>query len=214
MLEAGPAGERSRIARSGRGRGGFRKRRRRHVRHFAAYGGVAHHGGVAPCLRTLSHRHVAITLEPVASDARVAGLTRLTCYRKARGVGLRILAPEPPPPAPHFVQLSASDPTVAEVMTILGAERTLGWVDLYKVFEIIEHDVGGRRVLVKKGWTTSRQAENFTLSANRKDVSGESARHARNRGLPPDPSRAMTLEHGLEWVRTVTNRWLESRLNP
>lgn len=117
-----------------------------------------------------------------------------------------------PPLAPRLVNLADRDSIAAEVMRILNAPGALGWAELYKVFEIVEHELGGLNALVATGWTTRRMANNFTLSANRRDVSGDGARHARNAGRKPSADRSMTLDNGTDYIRDLTRSWLVSRL--
>lgn len=121
-------------------------------------------------------------------------------------------AAPPPPLAPQLVDLADRDTIAAEVMSVLGPPGALSWAELYKVFEIVEHEVGGLNALVATGWTTRRMAENFTLSANRRDVSGDGARHARNSGRKPSEDRSMTLNTGTDYIRDLTREWLMSRL--
>jgi hypothetical protein len=117
-----------------------------------------------------------------------------------------------PPLAPQLVNLADRDTIAAEVMRIMGTHSALGWAELYKVFEIVEHELGGRNALVATGWTTRRMANNFTMSANRRDVSGDGARHARNAGGKPSADRSMTLTDGTDYIRDLTRSWLVSRL--
>lgn len=112
----------------------------------------------------------------------------------------------PPPPGPGYVQLAAAHPDVAEVLEILGkAGSAPDWVDLYKIFEIVRNNVAG---LDKKGWVTSAELSAFTASANRPDVSGAQARHARMHGGPP--KRTMTLMEARQMISVLATAWLDS----
>jgi hypothetical protein len=66
---------------------------------------------------------------------------------------------------------------------------------MYKVYEVIR-DSGGneKKLLAAAPWTTKTEVSTFTGSANRPDVSGEEARHARSPG--PAPKHTMTFEQG------------------
>ncbi len=115
--------------------------------------------------------------------------------------------PPPPVPGPGYVQLAQSLPDVAEVLDILGkADPAPGWVDLYKVFEIINDNAKG---CVNRGWVTRDQVSVFTGSANRKEVSGDLARHARLKGDPP--SGTMTLVEARQLISSLVTRWLDWR---
>jgi hypothetical protein len=112
----------------------------------------------------------------------------------------------PPPPGPGYVQLAAADPDVAEVLEILGkAEPAPDWVELYKVFEIVRSKVSR---LEKKGWVTSAEISAFTASANRPDVSGAQARHARMPG--GRPKGTMTLIEARQMISILVTAWLDS----
>ena len=95
------------------------------------------------------------------------------------------VVPDPPSPWPARTRLAESNPDVAELLEIMGQNtQPLNWIDLRKVYEIIEHPIG-ERTLVRRGWATRRQIKAFGSSANRPDVSGKDARHARVSGNPP-----------------------------
>jgi hypothetical protein len=116
--------------------------------------------------------------------------------------------PAPPTPGPGYMQKVASNAAVREVLEILGKPvPELDWFDLYKVYEIIRDDVG-RSAIIANGWATSGEVNVFTESANRPEVSGDGARHAR---LPGQPSgRSMNLGEGAELVKRVAVAWLDS----
>jgi hypothetical protein len=116
-----------------------------------------------------------------------------------------------PSPAPSYLQQGAHDPDVAEALAIMGrAGETIGWSDLYKVFEIIRESIGGHQALVNLGWKSKKDISAFTVSANSPTVSGEAARHARlNSGTP---QHTMTISAGRAMVRDLLLVWLKSRL--
>jgi hypothetical protein len=113
--------------------------------------------------------------------------------------------PTPPAPGPGCVQLAETHKDVAEVLDILGnADPALGWVELYKVFEIINDNARG---CVEQGWLSGNQVSVFRGSANRKEVSGELARHARYKGSAP--SKTMTLPEARKMISGLVMRWLD-----
>jgi hypothetical protein len=110
----------------------------------------------------------------------------------------------PPAPGPGYVQLALIHPDVAEVLDILGnADPAPDWSDLYKIHEILLDNVPG---FYQRGWVTKDQISTFTASANRKDVSGDLARHARLKGDPP--KRTMTLVEARQLIGSVVTAWL------
>jgi hypothetical protein len=97
--------------------------------------------------------------------------------------------PPPPAPGPGYVQLAQTHPDIVEVLDIFGAaDPAPNWAELYKIHEILLDNVPE---FYQRGWVTRDQISAFTASANRKEVSGELARHARLKGDPP--KRTMTL---------------------
>ena len=47
----------------------------------------------------------------------------------------------PPPPGPDQVRVAHTHPDAAQALEILGTSSALGWVELYKVFEIVRDAV-------------------------------------------------------------------------
>lgn len=114
-----------------------------------------------------------------------------------------------PPRGTRYAQVAKTHPDVAEVLAILGAgEDHLNWRDhLYRVFEIIRHNVGGHDALIAKGWNSREDISAFTVSANSPRVSGEAARHARlNGGVP---KRAMGLDEGRSFISQLVLAWMD-----
>jgi hypothetical protein len=113
--------------------------------------------------------------------------------------------PPPLPPGPVYVQLAQTHPDVAEVLDILGkADPAPNWSDLYKVLEIMLDNVPS---FYQRGWVTKDAISTFTGSANRKEVSGDLARHARLKGDPP--KRTMTLVEAQQLIGALVTAWLD-----
>ena len=103
------------------------------------------------------------------------------------------------------MQLAQTHPDVAEVLDILGnADPAPDWADLYKVHEILLDNVPG---FYQRGWVTRDQLSTFTGSANRSEVSGDLARHARLKGDPP--RRTMSLGEARQLIGALVTRWLD-----
>lgn len=95
-------------------------------------------------------------------------------------------------PTPGIRYLTAAtNADVADALRILGEnESALTWVELYKVYEIVRENLLPLRIADVCS-ATDLEVKAFTASANRPDVSGGAARHARLPGLPP--KRIMSL---------------------
>ncbi|GAA2329098.1 hypothetical protein [Dactylosporangium salmoneum] len=113
-----------------------------------------------------------------------------------------------PRPTPGIRYLSTTvNADVAEVLTILGnGGMALTWVELYKVYEIIRENLLPRRIADVCS-ATDPELKAFTASANRPDISGGAARHARLPGLPP--KRIMSLGHARAFVGQLVVDWID-----
>jgi hypothetical protein len=107
--------------------------------------------------------------------------------------------------------LAEANSDVAEALEIMGRVDPLGWVELYKVHEIIRDAIAPKKI-PEIGWATRAEDSAFTASANRADVSGSDARHARNSGAPP--TRTMSLGEGRLFVSDLITKWLGSLTGP
>jgi hypothetical protein len=113
--------------------------------------------------------------------------------------------PPPPAPGPGYVQLAQTHADVSEILDILGnADPAPDWSDLYKIHEIMLDNVPG---FYQRGWVTKDQISTFTASANRKEVSGDLACHARLKGDPPE--RTMTLVEARQLIGSLVITWLD-----
>ena len=113
--------------------------------------------------------------------------------------------PQPPPQGIAYAALTAR-PEVAEALTIL-ATPAAGWVELYKVYEIIR-DAVKPVALEKSGLATKDEISAFTGSANRPDVGGLGARHARMDGRLP--KRTMTELQAREFIGGLMRAWMDA----
>jgi hypothetical protein len=113
----------------------------------------------------------------------------------------------PVPPGKEWVSLAESSTDVAEVLGLLGSDSRLTWQTLYKILEIISHDVGSQQGVRDHGWTSMAQLKEFTRAADHPEVSGREARHARMRGS--SPKRSMTLDEGRALIQTLFRSWVD-----
>lgn len=100
--------------------------------------------------------------------------------------------------------LLMSNPNVKEALTIMG-HGPLGWNELYKVFEIVRDDATARSI-TELGWATHAEIDAFRASANRPDVSGATARHARMSGNPP--RRRMSDAEARSFIGRLVTAWI------
>ncbi|TGB14397.1 hypothetical protein [Streptomyces sp. MZ04] len=160
---------------------------------------------------TLSGQFVDTSGEGKRHHVVVAGTAEVRCKAMAVGVVTAASQPAPlaPPPGPALLQLARGHADVADALDILGQSSvSLSWNDLWKVFEIVRHNVGGGEALAGKGWTSPADAKAFKQSANHPAISGAAARHARRSDTPS--GQTMTLAEGEGFIRQLVVAWWDS----
>lgn len=113
------------------------------------------------------------------------------------------------PRSVRVMRLCTTDAAVEKAMRLNAATDARSWVGLYRLYEVIEANVGGEKALVQHGWSSSRGASRFKHSANSVEVAGDGARHGKEPTDPP--AKPMTLEDADVFVRDLLARWLASK---
>lgn len=101
--------------------------------------------------------------------------------------------------------LAQKNPEVYEVLNYLVNETN--WFNLYKVYEVIEHDVGKKTL---DTWTKGMYGE-FKYSANNAHASGLTARHSSMKFPPSSKRKAMSLEEGAEFISNLSLQWFQTK---
>lgn len=110
----------------------------------------------------------------------------------------------PDPPSVQMANALSTDPRLAALANAYGQARQ-DWHGLYKMYERIEECVpGGLPTLMRAGWVTQKQFQNFDKSANDPAVSGDDARHAVSDGYPP--AQPMTMDEGRVFIEGLLKR--------
>jgi len=102
-------------------------------------------------------------------------------------------------------QLSQMYPDVNEALHHLANETN--WFNLYKVYEIIEHDVGKKTL---DTWTQG-QNDDFTYSANNAHASQYAARHSSVRYRPSQKRKSLAPAEAAELITNVFLQWLQTK---
>lgn len=125
----------------------------------------------------------------------------------------QVVPPVPPPPPRGLAraQVAAARAEVDEALEIMGHPDPLGWIQLYKIFEIVRDDVKPDSI-ADLGWASEIDVSAFTGSANRPDVGGAGARHARMGGSPP--RRQMTEDAARDFISRLVASWIDFRRRP
>lgn len=109
----------------------------------------------------------------------------------------------------RIMRLCATDSAVEKAMRLVAAADARSWVGLYRIYEVVESDVGGQAALGQESWGSETDQDRFKHSANSVTVAGDHARHGKEYKQPPkDP---MTLEEAGAYVDGVLKGWLASK---
>jgi len=114
--------------------------------------------------------------------------------------------------AREYFRLAFRNGAVAKVLRLL-CDRHLEWAVLWKIYEVIIDDLGSKEALLATGWTNKSQLSSFGAAANRPDISGDKARHARSRGAPPAHA-PLTLKQGQSYILRLARNWLQTFPEP
>jgi hypothetical protein len=148
------------------------------------------------------------SFQPVQVGSRVSdGAGRDTVFALAHlsGEG-RLMAGGDPGPLLTVALLDAArtDTNFAQAVELFGSSPDLGWGDLYKIYELLEHAAAGR--LRERTGISKSQGDAFTASANDAGISGILARHAIPR--KQQAKRSMTNREAQELIRQMLVAWL------
>jgi hypothetical protein len=120
-----------------------------------------------------------------------------------------VSVPPPPPRTIALSKLAFADDAVAKVMRLIAVADSNSWVNLYRMHEVVEADVGGEHSLKKRAWGSSRDLKRFKHSANSVTVAGDRARHGTETGQPP--TQPMSIDEANAYVHCVIHVWLASK---
>lgn len=109
----------------------------------------------------------------------------------------------------RFARLALADSAVAKVMRLVAATDSDEWVCLYRIYEVVEADVGGELALKALGWGSADDRRRFKHSANSVAVAGDAARHGKEQTTPP--ANPMSQEEAVAYVHSLVSSWLSSK---
>jgi hypothetical protein len=107
-------------------------------------------------------------------------------------------------PASRYAEAAAQDPDAQEVLD-RWANEPHDWVNLYKVYEIIENRGG-----LDTSGVSKKQLKRFTHTANHQEGGGRDARHSRLGTKPP--KNPLSLLEADSLVSRLLDAWLRSLL--
>jgi hypothetical protein len=124
-----------------------------------------------------------------------------------RADGTEVIS-RPGDPVRDWMEVGLTDAEAAKVLKILG-RGVLDWVNLYRLFEIIEADAGGIDQIERQGWATKAIIRLFKHTSNHPAAAGMEARHG---VMPTEPPRKpMSLPEAKTLILGLTQAWLRSK---
>ena len=108
-------------------------------------------------------------------------------------------------PVVRWLSLAYESEHVAKVFRLLS-DPQMSWGTLYKIYEVIEHEVGGAKKIADMGWASSTAIGRFRHSANSPSVGGDNARHGIESTAPP--SKPMDFAEARAMVQMLMHGWL------
>jgi hypothetical protein len=112
-------------------------------------------------------------------------------------------------PIPDWIKIAQSNENVAKVLRLLS-KGDYDWVNLYRIFEVIEGDVGGISQIIQEAWATEPAIKRFKHTANSVGAIGDDARHGKETTQPP--KNPMTISETKSLIETILHNWLRSKM--
>lgn len=109
---------------------------------------------------------------------------------------------------PEWIKLGLSEEKVAKVLRLFGTNEH-DWVSLYRLYEVIEADIGGIEKIASKGWATKTSIKRFKHTANSPSAVGDASRHGKESTLPP--GKPMNLAEARSLIEVILHSWLSSK---
>lgn len=142
----------------------------------------------------------------------VADTANLTVHAKVVVAGAGIVnggsTTKPRYPLNALVTLARSDGAVANALR-LSDDQT--WVGLYRLYEVIEADIGSLEEIAANGWASRNELRDFKHTANSPGAIGDDARHGRESTTPP--KNPMTIHTARALMDRIMRGWIGAK-NP
>jgi len=172
-------------------------------------------GAVRLCLGGRTPLHVTNIAKVRPDGGRDIVVTVSETIHLRDTVGIEITKPDgtseivnPADKIPDLMKLGLSDVTVAKALRLHGADEH-NWGSLYRLYEVIEDDVGGIDNIVNYGWATKTSIKRFKHTANSPGAVGDASRHGKESTAPPP--NPMDLCEARAMVEVIMHNWLRSK---
>jgi hypothetical protein len=117
------------------------------------------------------------------------------------------VVPSGPSDMALWLKTAMQDAHVKKAIRLYRSEHS--WVNLYRLYEVVEEDVGGRKTIASLGWMKDSDITRFTHTANNARSLGDEARHGHERYQPP--RNPMTLAEAEQLIKTLLTKWLRAK---
>lgn len=111
--------------------------------------------------------------------------------------------------ADHLLSVCSNNPSLNRAISLIS-NGDYSWVNLYRVYEVIEKHAGGEERLVAFGWTSKSMIRRFRHTANHPDAIGDDARHGATSSQPP--SNPLPHNEAVALIRSLLRNWLKSEV--
>lgn len=107
-----------------------------------------------------------------------------------------------------WVRIGLSNHKVGKALSLFGIPEH-DWVSLYRLYEVMEEDVGGTDKIARRGWATKTSIKLFKHTANSPASVGDASRHGSESTTPPP--KPMSLTEARSLIEAIMHRWLSSK---
>lgn len=104
------------------------------------------------------------------------------------------------------ITVNSQNTAIEKAIRIYGS-REINWGDLYKVYEIVESNVGGIKKILNEGWSSETNIKNFKHTANSASAAGDDARHGKETTCVP--TNPVSLPEAGSLIQTILKRWID-----
>jgi|LGVF01.1.fsa_nt_gb hypothetical protein len=146
-------------------------------------------------------KNAFVQLEPVIIRARMLASLSVT---RADGT---VEHHGPADSVKDWLKAAGQDPAVAKALRLSNAD-SLSWVELYRIYEVVEGDVA-RSHIVASGWVKDSEIRRFKHTANSVGACGDQARHGKENTQPP--KNTMSLSQAKSLIDRLLKAWIASK---
>lgn len=121
--------------------------------------------------------------------------------------GKKVAEYKPADPIMGWLAAGLSDDSVGKVLRLLAQEQN--WVELYRIFEVVENDMGGIDNIVEFDLFSKGQLKLFKHTANSPGAVGDDSRHGKETTQPP--KNPMLISEARVLIQTLVHQWLRRK---